>query len=259
MALLRIDHSPSTVQVNLPLNVIVPDPAALREQPLRARKVLYLLHGLSDDASAWQRFSSIETVAAEYGLVVIMPSVGRSFYTDQPNGQRYFTYITEELPRFVKDLFGLDPARDDTLLAGLSMGGYGAIKTAFAQPERFSAVASLSGVLSLQIFNTHRDDARQAEFAHIFGDLSKLAGGPHDPAVWVENAARSGVQLPYLYVACGRQDDLYPLQPYFLQLCAAHGIAVDANEEDGRHDWPFWDRQIRRFLERVLGPAQAAG
>jgi putative tributyrin esterase len=79
MALVRIDHVPETVKVNLPLNIILPDPGKMGEVPVAKRKVLYLLHGLSDDASAWQRYSSIETVAAAYGLVVVMPSAGRSF------------------------------------------------------------------------------------------------------------------------------------------------------------------------------------
>lgn len=252
MALLRIDHVPETVKVNLPLNVIVPDPAALRAQPLSERKVLYLLHGLSDDATAWQRFSPIETIAAKYGLVVVMPSVGRSFYTDQPNGQLYFTYLTQELPRYLKDVFGLAPRREDTLLAGLSMGGYGAFKTAFHYPERFAAVASFSGVLSLEIFNTLPGDPRQTEFTHIFGDLSRLAGSAHDPAVWLKRAAETGVTLPRLYVACGRQDDLYPLGLHFLAQCRAQGIDVDYFEEDGHHDWPFWNIHIQRFLDWAL-------
>jgi putative tributyrin esterase len=106
MALIRIDHTPETVQVNLPLHIIVPDPGKMLTMPVRYRKVLYLLHGLSEDASAWQRFSSIETMAAAYGLVVVMPSVGRSFYTDQPNGQRYFTYLIEELPDYLETCLG---------------------------------------------------------------------------------------------------------------------------------------------------------
>lgn len=87
MALIRIDHVPVSVGVNLPLYIILPDLGKMGDIPLAKRKVLYLLHGLSDDGSAWQRYSSIETLAAAYGLVVVMPSAGRSFYTDQPNGQ----------------------------------------------------------------------------------------------------------------------------------------------------------------------------
>ena len=111
MALLRIDHVPETIKVNLPLYIILPSPGEMRGIPVARRKVLYLLHGLSDDGSAWQRYTCIEAVAALYGLVVIMPSAGRSFYTDQPNGQYYFSYLTEELPRYLKDVFGLAPRR----------------------------------------------------------------------------------------------------------------------------------------------------
>ena len=149
MALIHIDHLPETIKTNTPLNLIVPDPVRMNGIPVRDRKILYLLHGLSDDASAWQRFSAIETYAAQYGLVVVMPSGGRSFYTDQPNGQKYFSYIVEELPRYLEDVFGIIPKRENTLIAGLSMGGYGAFKAAFFHPERYYAAASFSGTLSL--------------------------------------------------------------------------------------------------------------
>jgi hypothetical protein len=68
MALVHIDHVPETVKVNIPLNIILPDPGKMGDVPVAKRKVLYLLHGLSDDASAWQRYSSIETIASVYGL-----------------------------------------------------------------------------------------------------------------------------------------------------------------------------------------------
>ncbi len=109
MALIHIDHLPETIKTITPLNLIVPDPGKIKGIPVRERKILYLLHGLSDDASAWQRFSAIETYAALYGLVVVMPSAGRSFYTDQPNGQNYFTYLVDELPRYLEELFGIVP------------------------------------------------------------------------------------------------------------------------------------------------------
>ncbi len=135
MALIKLDHVPETIGVNVPVNIILPDPGKIKNVPVRDRKVLYLLHGLSDDGSAWQRFSSIETYANAYGLVVIIPSAGRSFYTDQPNGQAYFSYLVEELPQYLADVFNLSPKREDTLIAGNSMGGYGAFKAAFLRPE----------------------------------------------------------------------------------------------------------------------------
>jgi S-formylglutathione hydrolase FrmB len=254
MALIRIDHVPETVKVNLPLNIILPDPGKMGDMPVAKRKVLYLLHGLSDDASAWQRYSSIETVAAGYGLVVVMPSVGRSFYIDQPNGQRYFSYLTEELPHYLVDVFELAPRREDTLIAGVSMGGYGAFKAALLRPELYSAAASFSGVLSLEIFRVIPNDPRRDEFAFLFGDLEKLAGSEHDPAVWLKRAAQNPSLLPRLFIAVSRQEDIYPLSGMFHAACQSLGVQADYHEEDGGHDWFFWDGQIRRFLAAVLGP-----
>ncbi len=254
MALLRLDHCPETVKVNVPLYVILPDPGGMGGMPVAKRKVLYLLHGLSDDGSAWQRFTAIETLAMAYGLVVVMPSAGRSFYTDQPNGQRYFTYLTDELPQYLADVFGLAPRREDTLIAGNSMGGYGAFRAALLRPELYAAAASFSGVLSLEFLRTHPKDPRRDEFALLFGDLERLAGSAYDPATWLRRAAQDPSALPYLYIAVGRQEDLYPLSGLFYAACQALGVRSEYHEEDGQHNWFLWDRQIRRFLEALLGP-----
>jgi S-formylglutathione hydrolase FrmB len=223
------------------------------------RKVLYLLHGLGDDASAWQRYTSVEPVAAAYGLVVVMPSAGRSFYIDQPNGQAYFSYLTEELPRYLEDVFGLAPRRDDTFIAGNSMGGYGAIKAALLHPELYSAAASFSGVLSLAVLQLLPEtDPRRAEFAMLFGDLAGLVGSPHDPAVWLERASKEPSRLPRLFISVSRQEDIYPLSGMFHAACQSLGVRSEYHEEDGAHDWFFWDGQIRRFLSAVLGPIPAS-
>ena len=254
MALLRIDHVPETVKVKLPMNIILPDPGKMGGVAVARRKVLYLLHGLSDDASAWQRYTAIESIAALYGLVVIMPSAGRSFYADLPNGQNYFSYLTDELPGYLQKVFGLSPRREDTLIAGNSMGGYGAFKAAFLHPELYSAAASFSGVLSLAFITDYPNDPRRGEFEYLFGDLDKMTGSEHDPAAWLKRAANNPGKLPGLYIACGRQDDLYPLNKQFYAACQSQGIHVDYHEEDGFHDWFFWNAQIQRFLAANLRP-----
>ncbi len=254
MALIRIDHVPETVMVNLPVYIILPSPGEMRGVPVAKRKVLYLLHGLSDDGSAWQRYTAIESIAALYGVVVVMPSVGRSFYSDQPNGQKYFTYLVDELPRYLKEVFGLSPQREDTLIAGNSMGGYGAFKAAFLHPELYSAAASFSGALSLAFAVGFHDDPRRKEFELLFGNLEQLARSENEPTVWLQKAKSHLNDLPSLYMACGRQDDLYPLNVQFHTACQSLGIPVDYQEEDGFHDWFFWNTQIQRFLAANLKP-----
>jgi len=254
MALIRLDHVSETLKVNLPLYIILPGPGEMGGVPVARRKLLYLLHGLSDDGSAWQRYTLIENIALQYGLVVVMPSAGRSFYTDQPNGQLYFTYLTSELPQYLKDVFGLPPDRANTLIAGNSMGGYGAFKAAFLHPELYSAAASFSGALSMAFITSYPHDPRIPEFEHLFGDLGKLAGSMHDPATWLKQAAQDPGRLPRLYMSCGRQDDLYPLNLQFHAACQSLGIPIEYYEEDAIHDWFFWNAQIQRFLAANLKP-----
>jgi len=254
MALVQIAHSARSVGVNQPLWLIVPDPAELAERPLSERPVLYLLHGLSDDASAWERYTSIEMVARQYGLVVVMPTAGRSFYADMRNGQAYFTYVTEELPRYLTELFNLRPPRERTLVAGNSMGGYGALKCGLLQPERYGAVCSLSGVTSLQLLESATPKCR-AEFELVFGDLGALTGSQHDPAVWLADAAATPGRIPRLHACCGTEDELIGLNRQFAAQCRALGVPLQYDEEPGAHNWFYWDVAIRRFLACELGGA----
>ena len=222
MALLRIDHKPETLKLNVPLYLIVPDPGKIGSWPLNDRPVLYLLHGLSEDGSAWSRHTEIESLAEDMGLVVVMPSCGRSFYQDLTSGIHTFTYLTEELPAYLSDLFGIRPTREKTWIAGSSMGGYGSFQAAFARPDLYGAAASFSGVLSLAIIQAFPQDPRQVEFEQMFGDLSLLPGGRMDPLDWLAQAARHPGRmqnLPRLMVSCGRQDDLYPLSIQLREAC----------------------------------------
>ena len=109
------------------LDIIFPD-ASNDVTPVRfgEPKVLYLLHGLAGSSGEWTRFSKIEYYAKKYNFIMIMPEVQRSFYCDIPGGPAYFTYVTQELPAICGQWFRLDSSRENTYIAGESMGGYGA-------------------------------------------------------------------------------------------------------------------------------------
>jgi len=76
-----------------------------------------------------------------------MPDGGRSMYADMQNGQAYFTYLTEELPAYLKAVFHLNLSRENTLIAGLSMGGFGTVFHAFRHPDKFCVAYSMSGAV----------------------------------------------------------------------------------------------------------------
>ncbi len=210
---------------------------------------LYLLHGLSDDHTAWQRWTSIERYVEGLDLAVVMPAAQRSFYTDMAAGGCYWTFISEEVPYVARSLFHLSARREDTFVTGLSMGGYGAFKLALSFPDRYSAVASLSGALNVarMVFDPKTDWLDEAPA--MFGDLASVKGGPNDLFYLAKKLAASRGPKPRLYQWCGTEDFLYKDNVRFHKLAQKLGLALDYSESPGTHEWKYWDQQIRVVLE----------
>ena len=228
-----------------------PKPAAIQtDGSVQALKhpTLYLLHGLFDDHTTWHRLTAIERYAEPLGLAVIMPAVHRGFYTDMALGYRYWTFVSEELPALAHAFFPLSGAREDNFAAGLSMGGYGAIKLALTHPARYAAAASLSGALDIVRSARGGEPAWQAELERIFGDLDRLEGSDHDLFHLAERVAKSNLVKPLLYQCCGTEDFLYPDNVRFRRHAEALNLPLTYEEGPGEHEWGYWDRQIQSVL-----------
>ena len=235
------------------MNVLLPqhkpsEPQVAYHPPFR---VLYLLHGYSDDHTAWQRWTSIERHAEGLNLAVIMPAAQNSFYTDMAHGGKYFTFLTEELPGLVHDLFPLSTERSDTFVAGLSMGGYGAFKLALSRPDLYAAAASLSGALDLsEVVRVHGDHDNQfwlESMRNNFGDLEKVPGGPHDLFALAQKTSQSTLK-PRLFQYCGTDDVLYADNLRFRDFILPLGFDYTYDETPGDHSWVYWDSAIQRVL-----------
>ncbi|MEI3013566.1 MAG: alpha/beta hydrolase-fold protein [Ruthenibacterium lactatiformans] len=89
--------------------------------------VLTLLHGYTNSGDDWMQMTAAPRYAADNGLVLIMPDCGNSFYQNMMHGGAYKTFVTEELPMLLGRMFKLPARREQNFIAGLSMGGYGAL------------------------------------------------------------------------------------------------------------------------------------
>jgi len=204
---------------------------------------LYLLHGLSQDDASWTRHTALERYVAGMPLAVVMPAVHRSYYANQADGSRYFEHLAEELPEAMRGFFPLSGLREDTFVAGLSMGGYGAMKLALRRPERFAAAASLSGGLDV----TGKPNSYPEEWRRTFGSPSD-ARDAHENVIDLVRRADSA-SLPRLWAWCGTEDFLLEESRTFRDACAGAGVPLEYSESPGAHDWPAWDEQIPRVLD----------
>ena len=261
MVHLRCDFFSEALSLSTSMTVLLPQRTTTQigmagSTPDGPPPVLYLLHGLSDDDTTWLRRTSIERYAAPLGLAVVMPQVHRSFYADEHYGGRYWTFLSEELPQLVGSLFRVSDRREDTFVAGLSMGGYGALKWALRQPERFAATASLSG--ALHIGSTRTGPVRPEDpriFERIYGDADPT-GTDDDLLALISRADPAA--LPALHVCCGEQDELLDANRRFLDACSAASVPVTVDLGPGAHDWAYWDARIQDVLAWLPLPERSA-
>jgi len=263
MALIHLDFFSEALRLSTSMTVIVPQLALIQGGHAlapkgRSLRTLYLLHGLSDDHTIWQRRTSIERYVDPLGLAVVMPQVHRSFYADMACGNRYWTFISEEVPALARSLFPLSAARAENFVAGLSMGGYGAFKLALTHPDRFAAAASLSGVLHLARAAAHGDPLWRAELKQIFGPSLRIAGGENDLFHLADLLVATKGPKPSLYQWCGTEDPLYKDNVAFRDHALALGLPLTYEEGPGGHEWVEWDRQIQRVLAWLPRPRRPA-
>lgn len=214
--------------------------------------VLYLLHGLSDDHTTFMRRTSLERHVGPHGLVVVLPQAGRSFYADQKQGYPFFTYVNEEIPALLGRSFRVSTRREDTFVAGFSMGGYGAFLLALRQPERFGAAISFSGVLDIRerIQSAQGEDARKDDdFYRAFGESAEFEGSAYDLVHMLEKQKAAGVDFPKLYAVCGEEDFLLASNRSFQRAVEETGVAWTYEEVPGAHTWEFVDRELPRALD----------
>jgi S-formylglutathione hydrolase FrmB len=209
--------------------------------------VLYLLHGLSDDHTAWIRRTSIERDLRNRCLIVVMPDGHRSFYANdpRPGGLAYEDHILKDVIGFVEQNFPAIPERRARAVAGLSMGGYGAMMLALKHPDRFCAAVSHSGVLALL--------RKTPAIARPLP--SALAPEAYDPFLLAEQAkARCNrkMPMPALRIDCGRDDSLLEHNRMFRAHLKRLHIAHEYQEHAGTHNWDYWDAHIPQTLDFVL-------
>jgi S-formylglutathione hydrolase FrmB len=224
--------------------------------------VLYLLHGLSDDHTIWMRRTSIERYAAAKNLAVVMPAGARSFYQDMASGPRYWQFVSEELPALMQSFFPISAAREQNFAAGLSMGGYGALRLGLGRPRQFAAAASLSG--ALDVTRICREAGKQgsrlsrAELEGIFGRELKAQGTDADLWALAQKLATGDVSKPKLFLACGTEDGLLGENRAFRQHLESIHYEHTYSESPGDHEWGYWDAQIQRVLDWLPLPKAPA-
>ena len=248
MALINLKIFSEKLGIQTTVNIVIPQKNTDGEIGISNNvkdgkfKCLYLLHGLSDDYSIWMRRTSIERYASEYGICVIMPDGGTSFYSDMKYGMNYYSYIARELPQIIEGMFNVSNRREDRYIGGLSMGGYGALKIALEERERYAAAFGLSPVADIR--NNNFTETLIPVFGESIPDEADL--------FYLAKKHDTDKVKPRLYVTVGKDDFMYDDNVRLNQHLKNLNYDYRYVETPGSHSWELWDKTVQEALTWIL-------
>src|SRR2546423_824567 len=244
-------HS-ALVGKTLPYNVILPPD--YRSSSTTRYPVLYLLHGLWGHYSDWITRTNVADYASRYRMIVVMPEGNDNWYTDSASvpADKYESYILNELTPDVQKRYRTIESRYGRGIAGLSMGGYGALKFGLKSPGTFAFAGSISGALAAATWT--EDDFKAApsmykSLVSVFGPPGSDTRKANDIFEMMRALPPSRVAgLPYFYLDCGTEDGLFSYSPQFAALLREKKIPHEFRELPGDHSWQYWNKQVQEGL-----------
>ena len=258
MVLFRGDIKSKSLQRRTSISVILPadnvhflqDTEEIVPQPY---KTLYFLHGLYGSDDIVLANTSIQKFAEDHGIAIVIPCGDNSFYLDNEKSHAYYgEYVGQELLDITRNIFSLSDKREDTFIAGFSMGGYGAIRNGLKYCENFSKIGMISAALITDEIVNYADDdnvLRSGSFYEsCFGDLDKIKNSDKDPKYLIEKCKN----IPDIYMACGVDDFLYEKNRDFHEFLTSKNIDATFAEAPGEHTWDFCDEHLKRFISEEL-------
>ena len=271
MAWLQVNFFSNLLMRSVPLNIMIPadvmGPPEMQKAPVKPFKTLYLLHGYMGNCNDWILGADIQAMSQEFNIAIVMPSGNNDFYVDAPNGAKSMSkFISEELVDFTRRLLPLSHEREDTIIGGLSMGGFGTLYNCFTHNDVFGHGIALSAPMILEAENlaTVTDEPNfmgitKGYYHEVFSeDFDSLPTSAFNPKVAAKLMMERGGPIPDMYIACGYNDMLREDNRSLCDYLDSIGMPYFYEEGPGTHEWAFWNPYLRRGLAHVIKDAPPA-
>lgn len=250
-----IQFESKLVGKTLPYSVLLPVDYNEEASKTKRYPVVYLLHGLTGHYTNWLEKTKLTDHAAVYGLIIVTPEGNDSWYSDSVTvaTDKYETYILNEILPDVQRRYRTVESREGRAIAGLSMGGYGALKFGIKYPQTFVFAASMSGALDAASWK--EADLRGLQFIWrtlqpVFGPDEHPARAANDLQKLVQDLSVDKIDaLPFVYLDCGTEDVLLQSNRNFAEILLQRKIKHEYRQLPGAHNWIYWNAQVQEVLK----------
>lgn len=234
-------------KLNMPVELYVLTPQYDNKEGERC-KVVFLLHGGAGDRTSWLLRSQAACYASERNLCIVMPSVKNSFYANTYNGYAYMDFVCQELPDVITKLLPVSRKRTDWMIAGCSMGGYGALRCGLTRKDLFGYIASFSGVVDV---NIAYDEVKIVDTSLVFGSKENLIESDNNLYWLFSKNKGEAASIPVL-LTCGDDDYLFAdNEAFYREFCADY--PMEFLHKKGGHSWYFWNDSLKAAVAWFCG------
>lgn len=247
MAWLTVNFNSDSLYIPVMLDVLIP-------QGHGGYKTLYLLHGAGGDHASWLTRSRVADYVDGTSLAVVMPSGNNKCYVNNRYGLKYEDFITYELIHKCETWFSLSAEKKDRFIAGMSMGGYGAIRSALIRPDLYSAAYSYSGLLDIV---QRYENPQGLNLYPVFGEKEELYtanGGLKELFHKMSGSFTENVEnTTRFFITCGLEDNRIQMSKDCYQEMKNLGYRATYVEEPGAHNFDYWDMCIQNTVKQITG------
>jgi len=243
-------HRRTTFDMLIPNDIRQDIPWEKKDDADRGIKTLFWLHGYTGRSENWVP----EELCEKFQIAVVMPTAENSFYLDgEATGRAYETMVAVELVDYVRKTFSLASSPEDTYIAGLSMGGFGALHTGLAHPDRFGKIGCMSSALIVHEIAHAKPGfdngiGNYAYYRSCFGDLETVEERDVNPEILALRLKETASAFPELFMCCGTEDFLIEPNRYFHRFLVENKIPHQYFESPGGHDGVFWSEYIVKII-----------
>ena len=247
---------------SLPYNVVLPVGYELPASREKQYPVIYLLHGLFGHYDNWTTRTRLADYTSTSEVIIVTPEGNNGWYTDSQLApkEQYESYIVKELIPDVDRRFRTISDRSGRAIAGLSMGGYGAIKFGVKYPAMFAFAGSMSGAMNAASWTREELAGLPSiwnSLQQVFGDNAGQARLSNDLPKRIRDLShQESAALPFIYLDCGTEDPLFPSNRSFAELLLSRKIPHEYRQRPGGHSWSYWDTQVQEVLKLALKKMQ---
>lgn len=250
MAWMHVQISSDEIRMPTSIEVLLPQAAVEKLAQGEKLPVLYLLHDKTGDHSEWLKKAALETYQEEVPIAIVMPSGNASYFVNLKYGKNYQNYIRDELPAICEKLFPISDKKEEKFLAGVGMGGYGALNIALTPKCPFGVIGAFHADIDMK--KHYEENPKKME--EIFGSITeyeKSANCLYHAVECLPETEAENRKLPQIIMMCNQEASITEENKRLYSMIKKKSEDIELRECTEASGWRYYGECLYTFMKSI--------